>query len=153
MKTFETVQEILENTQAFHNYAANFYRNLSIDCKNERVKLLLKYMYTQEEKAASEFAIFIHRISATVLGTWVQITLEIATEQFFGRFAVRGEIAMNELNEIGQQVDAYLVDVLEDLATVAATNQLGDIFRSLMDMEMSRKRGLTQAFNSLLLDM
>lgn len=153
MKTFETVQEILENTQAFHSYATNFYRNLNNDCKNERVKMLLKYMYTQEEKTAREIGAFIQHSSKSVLGTWVQITLEVSTEKFFGGFAINTEIGVNELNEIGQQVDAYLVDVFEDLSTVAATDQLRDIFQNLMDMETSRKRGLSKAVNSLLLDM
>lgn len=83
----------------------------------------------------------------------MQITLEMSTEQLFGGLAVNSEIGVSELNEVGQQVDAYLVDVFEDLSAVAATDQLRDIFRSLMDMETSRKRGLSQAVNSLLLDM
>lgn len=152
MKTFETVRDILDNTHAFHTYAAEYYKELSRDSKNERVIMLLQYMHGQEEKTSNEFAEFRQRASKSVLGTWVQITLEISTEEFFAGLVVHNNMCVDELSGIGQQVEAYLVDVFEALSIVAATGEVRDIFQNLMDMEISRKRNLSRAANSVLLD-
>lgn len=153
MKTFETVKDIFENTQNFHHFAAEFYQQLGEQTSNERTKMLLSYMYKHEQDSASALKQFAQHTDKSVLNTWIQITLENSPKDFFKGLSAHNNMSLEEVGVLGQKVDAYLVDVFDDLQVVAATEDHREIFRNLMEMEKTKKRRLSQAVNSLIREM
>ena len=153
MKTFETIKDILDNTQHFHHYAANFYQDMDERSSNQRTKMLLSYMHKHHKEASAELARFIEGTSDAILKTWVKITLEKSPEDFFNHLSFHDDMTHEEVGSLGQQVDAYLVSVFDDLRVIASTDETQEIFQNLMEMEMAIKRRLSQAVNSLLREM
>jgi len=153
MKTVETIKDIFENTLKFHRYAAQFYQKLDVDSSNERTKMLLNYMQRHHTDAVSELEKFTQHTAEAVLNTWVQVTLEQSPEDFFNGLSFHSDMSHQEVGTLGQQVDTYLVNVYEELSEIAATGELRAIFKNLMEMEVARKRQLSQAVNSLFREM
>ena len=153
MKTFETVKDILDNTQHFHQYAADFYQQMVKRSSNQRTKMLLSYMHKHHKEVAVDLERFIEGTATGILNTWVKITLEKSPEDFFNHLSFHDDMPHEEVGALGQQVDAYLVGVFDELRSTASTDESQVIFQNLMEMEMSIKRRLSQAVNSLLREM
>ena len=153
MKTFETIKDILDNTQHFHRYAADFYKNMKDRSSNERTKMLLSYMHKHHKEVGVEMKRFIQDTSSAILSTWVKITLEKSPEDFFKGLSFHDDMSPEAVGALGQQVDAYLVGVFDELKSAASSDDSQVIFQNLMEMEVSRKRRLSQAVNSLLREM
>ena len=148
MKTFETIKDIFENTEKFHSYAADFYDKLDEESSNPRTKMLLSYVKKHHKAAVKELKKFTEHTSDAVLNTWVQVTLEKSPEDFFSNLSFHKDMNHEEVGALGQQVDVY-----EEMKGVASTDELRTIFQNLMEMEVTRKRRLSQAVNSLLREM
>ncbi|PWQ95255.1 hypothetical protein [Leucothrix arctica] len=153
MKTFETIKDIFDNTEKFHSYAADFYDKLDEESSNPRTKMLLSYVKKHHKAAVKELKKFTEHTSDAVLKTWVQVTLEKSPEDFFSHLSFHKDMNHEEVGALGQQVDGYLVDVYDEMKDVASTDELRGIFQNLMEMEVTRKRRLSQAVNSLLREM
>ena len=153
MKTFETIEDIFDNTEKFHRYAADFYQKLDEESTNPRTNMLLSYVHKHHKAAVKELKKFTEGTPDSVLKTWVQVTLEKSPEDFFSHLSFHKDMTHEEVGALGQQVDGYLVDVYEELSKIASTEELRTIFQNLMEMEVTRKRRLSQAVNSLLREM
>lgn len=153
MRTFETAQDVLTNAQTFHNAASAFYRNLYDESEDERVKMLLAFLYEHEDKMCSSLKSYQQHASEGVLNTWIQFTLEQTPDHFIGQFNTSAGMDVEQVFELGQTIDSYLLDVFEELMDTAATDELRDLFQNLVTMEREEKFALTRAANGVLMDM
>jgi hypothetical protein len=153
MYTFKTAEDVLENTKKFHQYTASFFRTLKDEAEDERAQMLLGFMSDHEDKMGQSLKDYEQHASKSVLGTWIQYTLEESAKGFIDGLATHDNMSCDEISELGQQIDLFLVNVFEELMETAATEEVREVFQSIMNMEVEKKHSLTRAANSLSWDM
>jgi hypothetical protein len=149
MKTFETAQDVLDNAKELHHLAGRLYQQLHDNIGNDRAKMLLSYMIDHEEKMEQNITRYEDHAPQSILGTWMQYTLEESPQRFIEALETSANMTIGEITLMGQQVDTYLVNLFEEVTHTAATNNISDVFKSLMVMQEEEKHTLTRAANSL----
>lgn len=149
MKTFETARDVLNNARELHHLAAKLYQQLKSQTSDDRAGMLLGYMIDHENKMEQNLIRYEDHAPEGVLGTWIQFTLEETPQVFIDELDISSGMSVEQIADMGHQVDAYLVNLFEEVMHTATNNNVKDVFKSLMDMEKEEKYTLTRAANSL----
>lgn len=149
MRTFETAQDVLHNARELHQVAGDLYRQLRDEIHDERARMLLNYMSEHELRMEKSLDSYEQHAPKSILHTWLQYTLEEPPKMFIDSLHATPDMSVTDITELGQKVDDYLLGVFEEVTETAATNDIREVFRNLMDMEEEEKHSLTRAANSL----
>jgi len=149
MQTFQTVTDVLDNAQNFHRYAESLYSDLQQSIDDERGRMLLNYMAIHEHDMGSKLQLISDNASSTILGTWMQFTVEQSPQSFFKNLQKNLGESIDDIASMGQDADSYLQDVFQDARDTAPTQDIKELFDQLAAMETLEKQALSKATNSV----
>lgn len=148
--TFETIADVVDNAVEVHRAAGKLYSRLSRLPLDDRARMLAQYMASHEREVEENLKNHRRSGSVGVLGTYIQYTLEEPPREFVESLAEKYPLpTTEELCEIAQQVDHYLVTLFEEARTEIDPPTVKAYLDDLMFVEELERNRLTQTINSL----
>ena len=101
MSNFSKVDDFLVHNQKSHARIAEFYRSLSLDASDERVKLLLEILVKHKLELLSFVNDYIDKCPTKVRETFIQFDYEQNIEHLFITEFERCQISSDDVDYIG----------------------------------------------------
>jgi len=143
--TLETVKDILDWTQALHQQLSETYDEAAAEIGDERASMLLKYVAEHERALSEAIKHFEQDSNVHLMDTWLQDYVNkmpfAKNAQVFSPFNNASPAAI-----IDATIDTHqsLIDMYKELAEIAKTTHLKDLFAEMQFLENSElKRMVT----------
>lgn len=153
---FQTTRELLDKLRYFHQQASRYYHQLAEDSHDqERVKLLLDYLATHEEKLADATEQYENDMTVGLADTWFDDAPELKltdalqtlmrSPREVGAPSLGSTFAdVDDVLRLGLLLDDYLILSLENLAQQAESSESREAFCNLSMMVQADKRKLVR---------
>lgn len=137
-------KEIVNAAQEFHRKASAFYQQLADKAEGSRVKMLLDYLVRHEAHLERALADYKDEIKSRALEAWYQYAQEQCLMQPFDVSQYPVEMSVEDVMNIGLNIDACLVASYKGMAETATSQECREIFESLLLMEKQQKHKLAR---------
>jgi hypothetical protein len=149
MSNFSKVYDFLLHNQKLHARIAEFYRSLSLDASNERVKLLLNILVKHELELLRFVDSYIASSPAEVRETFIQFDREQSVEHLFNPDFVRSQINSDDVENIAQRFDDYFYALYEGLSAAEECSNVQALFENLRQHMAQEKKRLSMDISSM----
>jgi hypothetical protein len=149
MSNFSKVYDFLLHNQKSHAHIAEFYRSLSLDASNERVKLLLNILVKHELELLRFVDSYIESSPAEVRETFIQFDREQSVEHLFSPDFERSQINSADVENIAQRFDEYFCKLYEGLSGADESSNVQELFENLRQHMSQEKKRLSMDISSM----
>lgn len=142
---FQTLADVLEVVKTFHKALAAQLAELEQLTTSERAQLMLDYLNRHEQHLSEATAQYRDDADDGLLNTWLQFAPESHPEDLVAK--VRG-VDLNDVDAIvavALEVDDYLIQLYRDLLADSETDELREVFESLIQLEDNERHKLARA--------
>ena len=142
---FRTVADVLNVVKKFHAALARQFAELEQLTTSERAQLMLDYLNRHEQNLVKATEQFVKDADAGVLDTWLQFAPETHPENLLEK--VRN-VDLNDVNSIvlvALEVDDHLCNLYDDVLEHANTDEVKEVFKSLVRLEDSERHMISRA--------
>ncbi len=142
---FQTLADVLDVVKAFHKALAGQLAELEQLTTSERAQLMLDYLNRHEQHLSEATTQYSDAADVGLLNTWLQFAPESHPEDLVAK--VRG-VDLNDVDSIvavALEVDDYLVQLYRDLLADSETDELREVFESLIQLENNERHKLARA--------
>lgn len=126
---YQTTRDILHAIERLHRQLARHYRQLGHGTSQERLRLLLDYMSTHEEKLQMAMRRTGHDSSEAVLNTWFRDAP--ALDEVMAELSPRAADSQEQLISQAQALGRHLLTLYEQLAETAPTQKVRALFENI----------------------
>lgn len=147
---FEQTRDVLDHVGAFHRQAGLLFRQLMEHNSNPRVRMLLDYMARQEFNLEKSIAAFRADSPERVLSSWFKYTHD---EDIFASLRAvdpNSDLLFDDVLDLAVELDGKLVELYEEMAERSTSQEVKDVFNSLLLREMKEKQKLIRSAMGLL---
>ncbi|MDX2479807.1 MAG: hypothetical protein QNK24_05675 [Desulfuromusa sp.] len=137
-------KEIIDSARAFHQRASAFYQQLADKAEGARVKMLLDYLIRHEAHLDRALSDYTEEIRSKALNAWYQYAQEQCLLQPFDTSQYSKEMTVEEVMEIGLNIDRCLVASYKGMAETATSPKVREIFKDLLLMEEQQKHKMAR---------
>jgi rubrerythrin len=137
-------KEIIDSARAFHQRASEFYQQLADKAEGARVKMLLDYLVRHEAHLNRALADYTEAVRSRALNAWHQYAQEQCLLQPFDASQYSKDMTVEEVMNIGLNIDKCLIDSYKGMAANASTDECREIFENLLLMEEQQKHKLAR---------
>ncbi len=134
MKTFTQVSQILEFAQDFHQHCADLYHQLRDQSDSYALELLIDKMESHERAMKQCLERYRHIAPASIMETWVQFAPEESANTIIRKLRPDGNLSPDAIFTYGKELDAALTNTYVHLAEDAESEDVRDLFSSLLQM-------------------
>ena len=132
---FERVIDILDHAKKFHQALGNLYQQVGVQSGKEKLRILLNYMARHEAHLAECLAGLESDAAKRILHTWFKYPPEMPSCKCFECIDLKPDMEVEEIVEAAMKVDRCLINLYTETAQKAATDEVKDFFRRLLDLE------------------
>lgn len=143
-KTFERTQDVLDHARIFHNELRRLYEQLSTETEKERVRMLLDYLSRHEEHLEESLAAYEEGASKRVLDTWFKYVPAEDKLEKFRDVKLEPDMSVDDVVDVALRMDDCLVDLYKEMAEVAVSQEVKEVFTNLLEMEEQEKHKLVR---------
>lgn len=133
---YRQIREILDWIQAFHERLSIEYETMSQGQVRERVALLLQYLAEHQRRLQNAIKNFGDTASSEVLNTWhdhfPELDLPETLDELKHHLAV---IDTEDVIQLAVKFHDVLICLFEEIRNTASTDEVRDVFDSLVQME------------------
>lgn len=148
MHTFEQVKDVLDYSKAIHAGLRKLYASMNEQPQQERVKMLLEYLYEQEHQLEQATAGFEAVTPQSVLDTWIQYGPSFNMQELIDSKKIRPDMSFDEIVDLAMEFDDALTDFYKQAENESDIPRIKEIFQNLEEMERRGKiRQLRAAFS------
>jgi rubrerythrin len=148
--TTQRTRDILQRAREFHTQLSRFYERMGATAGREKIRMLLTYMSRHETNLAECLARYEREAAERVLDTWFKYVSEKATCKCFEGVVIPPEATVEEVVRIALWLDRCLVDLYTETAERAVSQEVRDLFTSLLKTEQKEENQMVR--NALTLD-
>lgn len=149
MKTFETLEDVINNAIIVHTLAAGLFRKLDARAAEPRGKFLLEDMANHSDRMQKLIADFKARTAPGALSTYIQYTLEEPPKAFISAVTpTREALTVTDISQLGQEVHHYLVGLLEGVRREVGSSEAHELLKDLLQLEVAESHHLTRTANA-----
>lgn len=146
----QRTRDILENARAFHAQLSDFYAQMGRAAGREKIKMLLTYMSRHESNLAECLGRYEKDAARRVLDTWFRFASSPPTCKCFEDLRISPDASVEDVVRMALNIDQCLIDLYKEMAERAVSQEVRDLFQSLLNME--EKEGAAMVRNALILD-
>jgi rubrerythrin len=148
MQTFEQVKDVLDYSKTIHARLRKLYASMNEQPQQERVKMLLEYLYEQEHQLEQATASFEAVTPQSILDTWVQYGPSFNMRELIDSKKIRPDMSFDEVVDLAMEFDDALTDFYKQAENESDIPRIKEIFQNLVEMERRGKiRQLRAAFS------
>ena len=144
MRNFEQVKDVIEYSQEIHTKLAKFYNQLSEKHQLSHIKMLLDYLNRHERNLADSLSQYENDAAQQMMNTWLQYAPTTKLEDKIKYFPIHSDMTLQEVIDIALDLDNALVDLYRNVAQNVDTQELRELFQSLIDMEKKKKKRMVR---------
>ncbi len=149
MKTFETLEDVIDNAITVHTLAAGLFRKLGVRAGEPRGQFLLEDMANHSDRMQKLIGEFKERTAPEALNTYIQYTLEEPPKAFISAVTpTRETLTVTDISQLGQEIHHYLVGLLEGVQREMGSSEAHELLRDLLQLEVAESHHLTTAANT-----
>lgn len=147
---FERARDVLKHTQSFHMQLSQLYQLLADQENSPKVKLLLDYMVSNEQKFANTLEQYEANSSTEILDTWFQYTNDESILKIPKIEKLISKSSINGIVELSMTFSDELIELYESIGNQTAEINLKEIFTNLANMQKQEKRQLSMNIDRLM---
>ena len=142
---FQTVADVLEVVKELHAALARQLLELEQLTTSERAQLMLDYLKRHEQSLARSTEQFMNDADPGLLKTWLQYAPKVQSE------ALLEQVRSVDLNDVDSivavalAVDDYLVELYSEVVDHADTEEIKEVFTSLMKVEDNERHNVARS--------
>lgn len=140
-----TARELLTLIKDFHRQLGDFYTEMETKADRERVKTLLEYMRRHEESLQQNLERFDKAETGVLLDTWFARMPEIARCECFEGPQLSRDMSTEDVVRTTIWFDDCLIEFIREMADLAPSDNLKEVFSSLANMEEQEERKVARA--------
>lgn len=136
------IRDTLDQVRVFHGHLAEYYGQLSDRAAQQRVKMLLDHISTRQRNLQLSMAAFEEGASRQVMDTWVDWSRCEEIIPTCEQTPFSPGLSVNGVVKLAMDVDRCLLHFYREVAAIAETETVREVFRNLIDMEEAELRML-----------
>jgi rubrerythrin len=143
---FETIKDVLDHVREFHHQLSTFYRNLIDKTDMERVRMLLDYLSQHEEHLEESMARYESEVSERILKSWFQYPPPKEIPGICKTLAVDEvvDLSVDGVIKLALELDDCLIDLYNEMIRGSKSEEVREVFQSLLDMEKQEELELVR---------
>lgn len=147
---FEQTRDVLNHVGAFHREAGLLFRQLMEHSSNARVRMLLDYMARHEFNQEKNIAAFSNDSPERVLSCWFKYTHDEDIFAPLREVNPESDLLFDDVLDLAVDLDAKLQELYQEMVERSSSNDVRDLFRSLLQRELKEKQVLIRSAMGLL---
>ncbi len=140
-----TARQLLTLLKDFHHQLGDFYADMETKADRERVKALLGYMRRREESLQQNLERYDKAEAGLLLDTWFARMPEIARCECFEGPQLSQDMSIEDVVSTAMWFDDCLIEFVREMAELAPSDNLKEVFSSLANMEEQEERKVSRA--------
>lgn len=136
------VKDILKRASDFHGMLRDFYDTVNDKTQKESVKLLVDYMARREKRLQEITSQVSTEQEKQIAEEWLKYESEFATKNCFDRFKIDENTPVDDVIDIGLQLNQCLINLFHHMAELAPTEQTKALFVAFEVEEIAEKKRL-----------
>lgn len=132
---YKKTRDILDSAKTLHRQISTLYHTLSVDAERERVKMLLNYLSRHEKNLAKSLEKYEEDSSRRILETWFTFMPEIPAAKCFEDVEVTPSMSVDDVIRLALCYDDWLVDLYREAERNSQSEEVREVFNSLLEME------------------
>jgi rubrerythrin len=143
---FETTKDVLDHVREFHQQLSEFYRDLIDKTDKERVRMLLDYLSRHEKHLEESMARYEAEVSERILKTWFQYPPPKEILGICKTLAVDEveDLSVDGVIKLALELDDCLIDLYKEMIRGSESEEVREVFQSLLDMEKQEELELVR---------
>ena len=130
---FEQTRDVIEKARAFHHDMASFYHRIEAVVEKERVRMVLEWLASHEERMEAKLAEVESSTAKRVLDSWYQYPPDATVREAIARIEVRPDMRAQDVICMALHLDETLLRLYKRAADTAPMNEARDVFESLLE--------------------
>lgn len=130
---FEQTRDVIEKARAFHRDMAAFYHRTEAVVERERVKMVLDWLASHEERMERKLAEVEASTAKRMLDSWYQYPPDADVQQAVARIEVRPDMRAQDVICMALHLDETLLRLYKRAADTAPMSEVRDVFESLLE--------------------
>ena len=140
---FETTKDLLEYLRNYHRKLSGLYERMAEESEQSKVKMLLHFLGRHEARFDKIIKEYEEDAADRVLGTWFKVTPD-RLPRLKGS-EVTPDMPVDDIMSAALHFDDGLIEFCRLLATEAGSEDVRDLFTSLVDLEQQEERKMAGA--------
>ena len=132
---YKKTHDILDCAKAFHRQISELYHNLSAEAEKEKVKMLLDYLSRHEKNLAKKIEGCEEDASRKILKNCFKLMPNVSVANCFEDMEVTPSMSVDDVIRLALSFDDWLVDLFTEAARNSQSEELRDVFNSLLVSE------------------
>ncbi len=132
---YKKTGDIIDRAREFHGKLADLFHTFSESAEKETVRMLLDYLGRHERHLELSLAQYEESASKQILETWFKYEPERATARCIDGVKFSPSMSIEEVTKMVLQLDDCLINLYREAAHNAQSQEVREVFRSLLEME------------------
>ncbi|MBM4156182.1 MAG: hypothetical protein FJ221_14325 [Lentisphaerae bacterium] len=136
---FEQTRDVIDKARAFHHDMASFYHRVEHVVEKERVRMVLDWLASHEERMEGKLAEVEASTAKRVLDSWYQYPPDATVQDAVARIEIRPDMRAQDVICMALHLDENLLRLYKRAAEAAPMGEVREVFESLLE-EGKRER-------------
>lgn len=136
---FEQTRDVIEKARAFHHDMAAFYHRVEHVVEKERVRMVLDWLASHEERMEAKLAEVESSTAKRILDSWYQYPPDATVRDAITRIELRPDMRAQDVICMALHLDENLLRLYKRAAEAAPMGEVREVFESLLE-EGKRER-------------
>jgi len=132
---YKRTKDLLDRARLFHERLGELYKRLETVSKKEQVKMLLDYMSRHEKHLTESLSKYEEEASRRVMDYWYKYTPNNKSCEHLENIELRPDMTIDDVISLAMRMDECLVELYRSVAENAESEEVKEIFNSLLEME------------------
>ncbi len=132
---YKQTMDLLDRSQLFHKEIGDLYERLEAISERQRVKMLLDYLSRHEKNLTESLSKYEEEASRRVMDYWFKYTPNNKTCEHLENIELRPDMTIDDVISLAMRMDECLVELYRSVAENAESEEVKEIFNSLLEME------------------
>ena len=133
--SIKTTKDIIDYIYKIHQRIGQYYNNLFDLSKKQKVKILLHYLQTEEEKVLKNINEYRNGCPKAIMKTWYQIVPELELNNCWDELKLNHEMEFMEVIDIVTKFHECLRKFYKRMMDLSVSLRTKELFDNLFQME------------------
>ncbi len=142
---YEQTRDVLDHVVKFHREAGALFQQLMEHASDQRVQMLLDYMVRHEKALERRINEFRCDSSERVLSGWFKYTHDEDIFKALRLVDATADMDFDDVLDLAVELDAKLIELYEEMVDRSPSDEVKEIFSSLLGQETREKNVLVRS--------
>ena len=141
---YETVEDLLDHVQKFHNQASQYYQELIRIADKQRVKMLLEYMSGHEKYLEECLLEYENDVPKEVLESWSKYKPQSTYQKCFENSNLSHDMSVADVLKLALRLDDCLINVFRKIYESTDSSKIKELINNLLKLEKHEEKKMVR---------